>query len=109
MGNNQRAHASLDITCNDPDALLSITFPFMQTRRDALGCDAMCQGGQTSLRSALGLVGASLVGRLSDTIGRVPMLWVGLLATFGGLSINMTMDTLEGMWLAIVVQPPRTR
>ena len=31
----------------------AVTFPFMQTRRDALGCDALCQGGQTSLRSGL--------------------------------------------------------
>jgi len=80
----------------------AIAFPFAQTRRDALGCDALCQGGQTSLRSALSLVGASLIGRASDTLGRVPMLWVGVGATLSSLAINLTMDTIEGMWLALV-------
>ena len=49
-------------------AAAAISFPFMQTRRDALGCDALCQGGQTSLRSGLMLVGASLIGRSSDQV-----------------------------------------
>ena len=80
----------------------AITFPFMQTRRDALSCDALCQGGQTSLRSALNLVGASLIGRASDTLGRVPMLWVGICATLCGLGINYGMDSLEGMWLSLI-------
>lgn len=80
----------------------AITFPFMQARRDALGCDALCQGGQTSLRSALALVGAVLIGRASDRLGRVPMLWVGLAASLASLAISGGMDTIEGMWLAIV-------
>ena len=80
----------------------AITFPFMQTRRDALGCDALCQGGQTSLRSGLGLVGASIIGRASDTFGRVPMMWVGIIASLAGLGINFTMDSIEGMWLSLV-------
>merc|ERR1719440_955317 len=80
----------------------AIAFPFMQARRDELGCDALCTGGQTSLRSALNLVGASLIGRASDTVGRVPMLWVGIFATLSGLGINYTMDSLEGMWLALI-------
>jgi len=80
----------------------AITLPFMQARRDELGCDALCTGGQTSLRSALNLVGASLIGRASDTVGRVPMLWVGIFATLSGLGINYTMDSLEGMWLSLI-------
>ena len=80
----------------------AITFPFMQARRDALGCDALCQGGQTSMRSALALVGAVLIGRASDRLGRVPMLWVGLTASLASLAISAGMDTIEGMWLAIV-------
>lgn len=59
----------------------AVQFPFLQTRRDALGCDAMCQGGQTSLRSGLGLLGAALIGRASDQFGRIPMLWLGTLAS----------------------------
>ena len=54
-------------------AAAAISFPFMQTRRDALGCDALCQGGQTSLRSGLMLVGASLIGRSSDQVSSRPL------------------------------------
>lgn len=81
---------------------MAVTFPFVQTRRDALGCDALCQGGQTSLRSGLTLVGAAVVGRCSDRFGRVPMLWIGLLASLLSLAINGGMDSLAGMWAAIV-------
>ncbi|KAL1495435.1 hypothetical protein AB1Y20_016803 [Prymnesium parvum] len=80
----------------------AVTFPYVQTRRDQLGCDALCQGGQTSLRSALSLVGAALVGRASDQFGRIPMLWVGFAASLTSLSINARMDSIDGMWLAIV-------
>ena len=80
----------------------AVTFPFMQTRRDALGCDALCQGGQTSLRSGLALVGAALIGRASDRFGRAPMLWLGTAASLLSLGINGWLDTLSGMWLSIV-------
>ncbi len=80
----------------------AVSFPFYQSRRDALGCDALCQGGQTSLRSGLTLVGASLIGRASDRFGRIPMLWIGLAATLIGLMMNLTLDSLNGMWYAII-------
>lgn len=80
----------------------AITFPFAQARRDALDCDALCQGGQTSMRSGLTLIGAALVGRASDRLGRIPMLWMGVAATLASLSINGSYDTLDGMWWAIV-------
>ena len=122
-------------------AAAAISFPFMQTRRDALGCDALCQGGQTSLRSGLMLVGASLIGRSSDQVsslplalalpspspspssspgpspgpspdpspspspnqfGRKPMLVIGLVASLTSLAISASMDTILGMWIAIV-------
>jgi len=83
-------------------AAAAISFPFMQTRRDALGCDALCQGGQTSLRSGLMLIGASLIGRSSDQFGRKPMLVIGLVASLTSLAISATMDTILGMWLALV-------
>ena len=83
-------------------AAAAISFPFMQTRRDALGCDALCQGGQTSLRSGLMLVGASLIGRSSDQFGRKPMLMIGLVASLSSLAISASMDTILGMWIAIV-------
>ena len=83
-------------------AAAAISFPFMQTRRDALGCDALCQGGQTSLRSGLMLVGASLIGRSSDQFGRKPMLMIGLVASLTSLAISASMDTILGMWIAII-------
>ena len=80
----------------------AVTFPFAQTRRDALGCDALCQGGQTSLRSGLTLVGAALVGRASDRFGRIPMLWMGTAASLCSLAISATDDSLRGLWISIV-------
>ena len=79
---------------------MAVMFPFMQVRRDALGCDALCQGGQTSLRSALTLVGAAVIGRASDRVGRVPMLWVGTAASLASIVISLFSDSLTGMWLA---------
>jgi len=80
----------------------SVTMPFMQTRLDDFGCDALCRGGQTSLRSGLNLIGATLIGRASDRFGRVPMLWIGLIATLVSVAINKGMDSAEGMWYAII-------
>jgi predicted MFS family arabinose efflux permease len=80
----------------------AVTFPFIQTRRDQLGCDALCQGGQTSLRSGLSLVGAALIGRASDRFGRIPMLWIGFAASLMSLTINASIDSIEGMWYSII-------
>ena len=80
----------------------AVTFPFAQTRRDALGCDALCQGGQTSLRSLLTLLGAALIGRASDRFGRIPMMWVGMAGSLMSYALNIGMDSLDGMWYAIV-------
>ena len=80
----------------------AVTFPFAQARRDALGCDALCVGGQTSLRSGLTLAGAALIGRASDRFGRVPMLWLGLAASCASLAINAATTTIAGMWVALV-------
>lgn len=73
-----------------------------QVRRDALGCDALCQGGQTSLRSALTLVGATVVGHASDRLGRIPMLWLGTAGSMLSLALNLGMDSLTGTWVALV-------
>jgi len=80
----------------------AVTFPFLQVRRDALGCDALCQGGQTSLRSALTLVGATVVGHASDRLGRIPMLWLGTAGSMLSLALNLGMDSLTGTWVALV-------
>lgn len=78
------------------------TMPFMQAHRDELGCGAPCIGSMTSASSLLRLVGAMVVGRLSDTLGRRSMLWLGLLGCVLSLGISYSVDSLRGMWLALV-------
>ncbi|KAL7527068.1 hypothetical protein ACHAXR_001783 [Thalassiosira sp. AJA248-18] len=104
----------------------------MQSRRDELGCDSLCYGTMTSVRSALGLVGTAVMGRLSDkngsmlaltlgsvgkgmtsvvdgatinTIspsGRRACLFLGTIATLLGLAIAVSMDSLHGLWLSMI-------
>lgn len=103
---------------------MSITFPHMQSRRDELGCDSLCYGTMTSVRSALGLVGTALVGRLSDknrsilartlgalgkksnsaanASGRRACLYMGTVATMVGLIISVSMNSLRGLWLSMI-------
>jgi MFS family permease len=78
------------------------TGPYMQARRDELGCDAPCIGSMTSASSLLRLVGAMVVGRLSDTMGRRAMLWLGVLGCGLSLLIAATIDSLVGMWLSAI-------
>jgi hypothetical protein len=111
---------------------MSITYPHVQGRRDELGCDSMCYGAMTSVRSALGLAGTAVVGRLSDrngsllarslgslgstasvwsgtrTIdndgpsGRRACLYLGTMATLLGLGIALSMNSLLGLWLSMI-------
>ncbi|KAL3761695.1 hypothetical protein ACHAW5_004259 [Stephanodiscus triporus] len=101
---------------------MSLTYPHMQSRRDELGCDSMCYGTMTSVRSALGLVGTAVVGRLSDKngsplarslgslgmrannspSGRRACLYLGTMATLIGLAIALSMNSLLGLWLSMI-------
>ena len=63
----------------------------MQEQRDRLGCDELCTGTMTSARHAFSLVGAALIGRLSDHKGRRPALLVGAAAAFT--------SSLLGIWV----------
>jgi MFS family permease len=103
---------------------MSITYPHMQSRRDELGCDSLCYGTMTSVRSALGLIGTALVGRLSDrngsvlartlgslgtlssstgsASGRRACLYLGTFATLVGLTITASMHSLRGLWLSMM-------
>ena len=58
----------------------------------------------TSLRSVLSLVGATIMGRLSDSprIGRKACLYVGTGAAFISLVLGVTMDNLSGLWWSMV-------
>ena len=80
----------------------SITFPFLQSQRDLLGCDALCYGSLQSVRSALSLIGSSLVGRLSDRFGRLPMLWIGLISSFSSYLISYSHQNIRGLWLSMI-------
>ena len=99
---------------------LSLTFPQMQSRRDELGCDALCYGSMTSFRGAIGLVGTAVIGRLSDrndsflaksfgsvgkgggSSGRRGCLVLGIIASLVGCIIAVTMNSLLGLWLSMI-------
>ncbi len=102
---------------------ISITFPHMQSRRDELGCDSLCYGTMTSVRSGLGLIGTAVVGRLSDengsiiartlgsvgsrasaesASGRRACLYMGTAATLVGLTITASLNSLLGLWLSMM-------
>eukprot|EP00956_Cyclotella_meneghiniana_P020953 scaffold37606_cov23-Cyclotella_meneghiniana.AAC.1 len=92
----------------------SLTFPHMQSRRDALGCDSLCYGTMTSVRGALGLAGTAFMGRLSDnntsvlantlggvgigyssvSSGRRACLYIGTLASLLGFAVAASVDSL---------------
>ena len=74
----------------------------MQTQRDSLGCDALCYGSMMSTRSALSLIGSILVGRLSDKIGRIRVLWIGLISSILSYYIGYSIPSIQGMWLAMI-------
>ena len=80
----------------------SLTFPFLQEQRDLLGCDALCYGSMQSARSGLTLLGSVLVGRLSDTTGRLPPLYLGLASSLSGYLISLNFASVQGMWAALV-------
>lgn len=80
-----------------------IQIPFMQGRRDALGCDALCYGSMTSVRSALSLGGGVVMGRLSDQLGRFPAIMAGCLAYLASTLIFLSWDSLSGLWAALVL------
>ena len=80
----------------------SMTFPFLQEQRDLLGCDALCYGSMQSARSGLTLLGSVLVGRLSDTLGRLPPLYLGLTSSLSGYLISLRFASVRGMWAALV-------
>ncbi len=80
----------------------SLTFPFLQAHRDKLECDALCYGSMNSLRSGLSLVGAVLVGRLSDRLGRKVALWIGCASSLVSYLINWSSLSLSGLWMSMI-------
>jgi len=80
----------------------SMTFPYLQERRDNLGCDALCFGSMQSARSGLNLIGSFLVGRLSDKMGRSNALWIGTISSLLSHIINFTGSSITAMWISMV-------
>jgi MFS family permease len=87
----------------------SLTMPHMQSRRDALGCDSMCVGSMTSARSTLTLVGAAIMGRLSDSRAldnyggaRRLCLVTGIVASAIGLVVANRAASIEDLWVGLL-------
>ena len=83
-------------------AAMASTMPFTQSKRESCGCDALCIGAMTSARSALSLVGAPLVGRLSDSAGRRAALAVATSASLASALLQAQASTKVGLWVAMV-------
>lgn len=69
-----------------------------------MGCDAVCIGSMTSASSALALIGAPLIGSISDRFGRRFALIIGCIASAFSSSILGMTNSLLGIWLAIIPQ-----
>jgi MFS family permease len=81
---------------------LALTYPFFPTMKDEIQCNTTCWGGMQSARSAMGLVGSALIGRLSDRFGRTPLLVLGVVATVLSQTLAVTFYSIAGMWAALI-------
>jgi MFS family permease len=88
----------------------SVILPHQQSRRDAMGCDYLCLGSLSSARSALSLVGATIVGKLSDSttldekLGgnkRKFVLVIGLLAAACAIISDHQASSISDLWVGI--------
>ena len=84
----------------------SLTIPYLQSRRDELGCDSVCYGSMTSTRSTLALIGAALVGRISDIPykggnSRRLCLFLGVAAAMTALATANRARTLVELWWSL--------
>jgi MFS family permease len=87
----------------------SVTMGHYQSRRNELGCDALCVGSMTSVRSTLMLVGSTLIGRWSDSqawdhLGgaRRLFLLLGIVALAMDIFLSTTATTLQGLWISMI-------
>ena len=97
--------ASLALLC----IASSLAMPHQQSQRDELGCDSLCLGSLTSARSTLTLIGATLVGKLSDIPAldryggaRRLCLAVGVAATAVSLILANRAQSVSDLWWSIV-------
>ena len=88
---------------------ITVTMPFMQSQRDALGCDTLCVGSMTSIRSMLTLTGATLVGKVSDSTifqhyggARRICLFVGVVASTIGLLMGFNATNIRMLFASMI-------
>lgn len=98
----QRVRTVAALLCFVSVASFAVGLPFAQAQRDALKCGTLCAGGMTSMRNFLALIGAPLVGRLSDTRGRRWALVVALLASLASGVLTATSRSIATLWIALV-------
>lgn len=87
----------------------SLTMAHQQALRDRLGCQSACQGSLTSTRSTLNLIGAAVMGRVSDMEvlehlggGRRLCLWSGLLAAGVSLTMAQQAHSVEQLYWSVL-------
>jgi hypothetical protein len=87
----------------------SATMGHNQSRRDSLGCDSMCIGSMTSARSTLTLLGATLIGKLSDSTrldklggARKFVLLLGIAASGLELLVTSQATMITHLWISMI-------
>ena len=90
------------VCCFISVASFAVTIPFATTKREDLGCDALCLGGLTSGRSLLSLIGAPVMGRVSDRAGRRVVLVLGALATLFSALVTAQATSIPMLWAGVV-------
>lgn len=91
-------------------AASSVLMGHYQSLRDDLECDAMCVGGMTSARSALALVGSTIIGRSSDSKSldeafggaRRAFLVLGVVASAAELAIAGRATSISMLWWSMI-------
>lgn len=91
---------------------ITVTMPHAQSLRDDLGCDSMCLGSMTSVRSMLTLTGATVVGKLSDSTNyylqtslggaRRMSLFLGGMAAALGLFMAYHASDIRMLWASMI-------
>jgi len=99
----------------------SLTMPYQQSKRDELGCESMCLGSLSSGKSTMKLLGATVLGRLSDaqqladrtgkdrgakrqsyTEARRICLWLGILGAAMTLTMECHASSITDLWRSLV-------
>jgi DHA1 family tetracycline resistance protein-like MFS transporter len=87
----------------------SVTIGHYQSQRDQLGCDSMCVGSMTSARSALSLIGSTVIGRCSDSSrfqnlggARRIFLLLGVVASALGVIMAVTAASIQALWISMI-------